>query len=289
MAAQAAQTTQAAQTAQTAPGAKAVVTVSKEAGGLALLALGNEPVNIMSLQLWKELGAALDALEADSEIRAIIFYSGLKKNVFTAGLDIKELYPPLTTPERFQEYWRALSTAMIKIYSSKMVTAAAIKGACPAGGCMLSLCCDYRVITADGSMGLNEVQIGLGGSPNWVDLFKQTVGHRQAELMLQKGVICGASKLLELGMVDAVVEGAEQVLPAAREEVEQWLSYPDEGRVFTKLHLRQPLADRWLAGAKEEAKMMWDVVSNEKTVATLGKTLERLSGGKKPQSKLGGT
>jgi len=264
----------------------AVVTVSKEAGGLALVALGNEPVNIMSLQLWKELGAAVDALEADAEVRAVIFHSGLKKSVFTAGLDIKELYAPLTNHERFTEYWMALSTAMIKIYSSKMVTAAAIKGACPAGGCMLSLCCDYRVITADGSMGLNEVQIGLPVPTYWIDLFKQTSGHRQAELMLETGAISGAAKLLELGLVDAVVESADQVVPAAREEVKKWITYPDAGRVYTKLRLRQPLADQWLAGAKEEATMMLNIASNEQSVATLGKTLERLSGGKKPQSKL---
>jgi len=266
-----------------------LVSVTREAGGVALVGLGNEPVNIMSLQLWQELGAAVAALEAEPEVRAMVFYSNLKKNVFTAGLDIKELYAPLTTKERFTAYWVALSTAMVNIYSSTKVTAAAIKGACPAGGCCLSMCCDYRVITADGSMGLNEVKIGLPVPTYWIDLFKQTVGHRQAELLLQTGAIHGASKLQELGLVDAVVESADQVLPAAVEEIKKWITYPDAGRVYTKMRLRQPLADAWRAGAKDEASMMLDIASGEEAVKTLGATLERLSGGKKkaaPQAKL---
>lgn len=36
---------------------------------------------------------------------------------------------------------------LARLYRSPLVTLAAIKGACPAGGCCLSLCCDMRVMT----------------------------------------------------------------------------------------------------------------------------------------------
>lgn len=36
---------------------------------------------------------------------------------------------------------------LARLYRSPLVTVAAIKGACPAGGCCLSLCCDLRVMT----------------------------------------------------------------------------------------------------------------------------------------------
>ena len=38
---------------------------------------------------------------------------------------------------------------------------AAIRGACPAGGCCLSLCCDFRIMTDFGHIGLNEVALGI--------------------------------------------------------------------------------------------------------------------------------
>lgn len=264
-----------------------VVSFSKDADGIAVVTLANEPVNIMSMKLWKELSAVLDTLEADPEVRAIIIQSGLKKNVFTAGLDIKELYLPMTTKERFAEYWEALSGCFVKVYSSKKATASAIKGACPAGGCCLSLCCDYRVITADGSMGLNEVQLGLPVPTHWIDLFKQTTGHRQAELLLQRGDLLPAKELLALEMVDAVVDTADQVLPAARAEMQRWLKSPDAGRAYTKWALRHDLGDRWAAGLKAEVELIVQIASSEESLKTLGKTLERLGGGKKaPASKL---
>jgi len=49
----------------------------------------------------------------------------------------------------------------LQVYSSRLATVSAIKGACPAGGCCLSLCCDLRVMTDFGHIGLNEVQTGF--------------------------------------------------------------------------------------------------------------------------------
>lgn len=47
------------------------------------------------------------------------------------------------------------------------MTVAAVKGACPAGGTCLAMACDYRVLTKDASMGLNEVAIGNYHALGW--------------------------------------------------------------------------------------------------------------------------
>lgn len=44
----------------------------------------------MNLQLWSELLSTLDALEKNKAVRGVIFTSGVEKDVFTAGNDIKE-------------------------------------------------------------------------------------------------------------------------------------------------------------------------------------------------------
>lgn len=256
--------------------------MTKEAGNIAVLTIAKEPVNSMSLSLWKELLASLESVEADNEVRAIVFRSGLKKNVFTAGLDIKELYAPSTSEERLREFWMTLSTVLTKIYSSPKVTIAAINGACPAGGCALALCCDHRLITGNGSMGLNEVQLGIPVPKFWIELFASVVGKRQAERLLQLGELpTGGPRLLELGLADATVESPEQLLPAALAEAARWLSSPDAGRIATKEELRGDLGRRWAAGKEEEATLVWKSVSDPRTVASLTKVLERLSGGKK--------
>ena len=64
------------------------VSIDKKADGYAVLTITREPVNSMDLDLWRELAAVLEQLEADIEVRGVIFQSGLKRDVFTAGNDI---------------------------------------------------------------------------------------------------------------------------------------------------------------------------------------------------------
>jgi len=60
------------------------VTVEKK-GNHAVLSLAREPVNSLNTEVWRQLKAAFDALEADPEVRGVIFASGLSRPVFTAG------------------------------------------------------------------------------------------------------------------------------------------------------------------------------------------------------------
>ena len=76
------------------------VRTERRDGGFAIVWLQREPVNTMDLAFWKELAAALAAAEADPSVRGLIFASALKRDVFTAGNDIKELYAPGTSFER---------------------------------------------------------------------------------------------------------------------------------------------------------------------------------------------
>ncbi len=48
---------------------------------------------------------------------------------------------------RYTDFWVTSNVFLARLYRSPLVTVAAIKGACPAGGCCLSLCCDVRIMT----------------------------------------------------------------------------------------------------------------------------------------------
>ncbi len=50
-------------------------------------------------------------------------------------------------PCRYRDFWVTSNVFLARLYCSPLVTIAAIKGACPAGGCCLSLCCDMRIMT----------------------------------------------------------------------------------------------------------------------------------------------
>ena len=136
--------------------------------GIAIVTIDDGKVNIMTEQVWLDLTAALTQAEAaHPQTRAILFRSGLKKPVFTAGNDITRLYAPNTNVAKYAEFWQAQNVFLSRLAGSPLVTACAIKGACPAGGCALAICCDFRFATRDVTMGLNEARIGISVPGMW--------------------------------------------------------------------------------------------------------------------------
>lgn len=80
----------------------------------------------------------------------------------------------------------------------------AIKGACPAGGCCLSLCCDYRVMTESGHIGLNEVALGIPVPLFWARLMARVIGEGPAHKLCLNAALVSPQHALKLGLVDKV-------------------------------------------------------------------------------------
>jgi len=68
----------------------------------AIVWMNREPVNTMDTAMWEQLAAALRRIEANPRMKGIAFMSRVKKDVFTAGNDILELYAPHTSKERYR-------------------------------------------------------------------------------------------------------------------------------------------------------------------------------------------
>lgn len=62
-------------------------------------------------------------------------WGAVKKTVFSAGLDITEMYQP--DNHRLANFWESLQNLWLELYGTGMATVAAIDGHAPAGGCML--------------------------------------------------------------------------------------------------------------------------------------------------------
>lgn len=259
-----------------------VVGVEKRNDGIAIVSLKAEPVNIMDRAFWQQLLTEFEALEADINIRSVVFQSGLKRSVFAAGLDINELYAKGTTEAKLYEYWTLIGKTLIKIYSTPMATVAAIKGGCPAGGCILALCCDYRVISADGSMGLNEVALGMGGVPFfWAERMAAVCGDRHTERLICTGSMAKSNELLKISMVDAVVKNPEDSLPLALDEATALLKLFDLGRATCKNIMRGAFAKKWTEGLPGEAAFIWNSVNELPVLNNIEGVLAKLGGGKK--------
>jgi len=142
---------------------------------------------------------------------------------------------PLTSCRKF---WVVSNTFLARLYTSRLVTIAAIRGACPAGGCCLSLCCDYRIMTETGSIGLNEVALGISVPKFWGALMQRVVGVGPAEKLLQFAVMANPDEAKELGLVDEIVPKMK-LQAAAEAAMAEFLKTPDNGRAVSRMDIER--------------------------------------------------
>lgn len=242
--------------------------------GVAVMHMQNPPVNSLSLGFLTEFCIAVEKLEMDKSCRGLIITSSQPK-VFSAGLDIMDMYGK--SPEHCAEFWRAVQEMWLKLYTSNMVTIAAINGSSPAGGCLMSLTCDYRIMADNPrySIGLNETQLGIV-APFWFkDTMINTVGHRITEMALELGLLYSSSDALKIGLVDQLVP-EDQVLATATQTMTKWLAIPDHARQITKSMMRKPTIDKLTSNREADIQFFVNFITKDSIQKSLGMYLEML-------------
>jgi enoyl-CoA hydratase/carnithine racemase len=82
---------------------------------------------------------------------------------------------------------------------------ASLNGHAIAGGCMLAIACDYRImVSGKARISLNEINFGSSLFAGSVDLLKMWVGQRPAEIAAYTGAMYSAEEALKIGLIDAV-------------------------------------------------------------------------------------
>lgn len=111
-----------------------------------------------------------------------------------------------------RQAWEDFFAACLALAKSPVPVVAAIGGHAPAGGCVLALCCDYRVMARSPDpakpfrIGLNEVQVGLAVPEGIQMLLRRLVGPRRAERLMVAGAMVPARRAFAIGMVDELAD-----------------------------------------------------------------------------------
>ena len=185
-----------------------------DGGAIRELRLDRPPVNALTPELLAALADAVAAAPA-AGVRALVL-SG-RPGYFSAGLHV----PYLLGLERsgIAALMTSLYGALRALAFSPLPVAAAVTGHSPAGGAVLALMCDRRVMaegTADKPfrIGLNEIEVGLPIPPAIFAAMARATGPRTAERLCLEGTLVDAAEALRIGLVDelapvdAVVERA---------------------------------------------------------------------------------
>nr|XP_046271773.1 enoyl-CoA delta isomerase 1, mitochondrial-like [Scatophagus argus] len=242
--------------------------------GVALMRMQSPPVNSLSLDFLTEFCTATEKLEMDKSCRGLIITSS-KTKAFSAGLDLKEMYRK--SPEHYREFYKAVQEMWLKLYSSNMITIAAINGSSPAGGCLMSIACDYRIMADNPhyNIGLNEAQLGIV-APFWVrDTMKNTVGHRNAEISLKLGLLYNPSEALKIGLVDQLVP-EDEIVTTAIQTMTKWLAIPDHARHNIKSMMRKPTIDKLKSNREADIQEFLSFITKDSIQKSLGFYLEML-------------
>lgn len=204
-------------------------------GRIRELRLARPPVNALNGDLLRAFTAAVN--EAREE--AAIVVTG-QPGVFSAGLDV----PSLLALDRdaltgvFVELWRAQRA----VATSPVPVVFGITGHCPAGGTVLAIHGDYRVMASgEFRMGLNEVQVGLFPGPVIQGAFRRLVGGHSAQL-LTRGALVDPATALRIGLVDELCEPA-QVVERALTMARELCALPREAMLKTRALARKDLVE----------------------------------------------
>ena len=171
------------------------------AGDLLEIRLARPPVNALVPALLDALATAVRQAPADGA-RGIVLAGG--PGVFSAGMDVPHLVR--LPADQLGPAWMSLFDAARALAASPVPVVAALGGHSPAGGCVLALCCDYRVMARGPfRIGLNEVQVGLVAPDAIQHLMRRVVGPYRAERLLVPGALVDAEQALAIGLVDELV------------------------------------------------------------------------------------
>ena len=248
-----------------------VMILRLEHGEIRELRLNRPPVNALTSELLSDLRHAI-AQAATEGARAVIL-SGLPGR-FSAGLDVPLL---LTLDEAgISKLWRELYATLEAIGRSPIPVVAAITGHAPAGGTVLALFCDWRVMAeGDYKIGLNEVLVGIPLPPVILGGLRRLVGARRAEYLGVSGALICPGEALAAGLVDEVVP-PEEVLPRALQWAGKLLSVPREAMRLTRQQTRADLGQLFTTGMDAELKTVIANWWSPETQETLKGLVERL-------------
>jgi enoyl-CoA hydratase/carnithine racemase len=198
--------------------------------------LDRAPANALNQALLSELGDALAAAPGDGFDAVVL--SG-REGIFSGGLDVPELLE--LDRDGITAMWREFFRVLRALAKSPIPVSAAVTGHSPAGGAVMTLFCDYRVM-AEGNyrIGLNEVQVGLTLSEAIYGPLRRLVGNRQAERLVVAGALIPAAEAQRLGWIDELAP-IGQVVERALAHQRSILALPRKAMLATRAVLRQDL------------------------------------------------
>jgi enoyl-CoA hydratase len=206
--------------------------------GLALVRLTCGKANALNPRSLAAIERALDEV-AGGGARGVVL-TGYER-FFSAGLDLVTLYElDQDAMDGFVAWFDAL---MLRVFAFPRPVVAAVDGHAVAGGAVLALACDARVMGAGaGRFGLNEIRLGVPFPASALEIVRYAVPPATVERVLYEGELFDPREALAQGLVTEVVDG--DVMEAASRICARLVAAPAGAFETIKTALKGPAVER---------------------------------------------
>ncbi len=208
-------------------------------GSISTVTLNRGKVNAINERVVEELSGVFHELADDPDVRAIILTG--KGYFFTYGFDIPEFLG--YTKDDFIRYLKKFTDFYTYLFVYGKPVIAALNGHTIAGGCMLAMACDYRImVSGKAKISLNEINFGSSLFAGSVEMLKWLAGKRIAATIALCGTMYFPEDACRVGLIDQITTEADLYATAEQVAAQYAEKDPAAFRSIKKL-LRKPTAD----------------------------------------------
>jgi enoyl-CoA hydratase len=176
--------------------------------GVGIITLNRpDALNALSNALMRDLVGALDSLESDAAIGAIVLTGNEK--AFAAGADIKEMQDQSFLDMFLADFPSGRGSAWNHIAIIRQPIIAAVAGYALGGGCELAMACDFILAADTAKFGQPEINVGTMPGAGGTQRLTRLVGKSKAMEMCLTGRLIGAEEAERIGLVSRIVPAAE--------------------------------------------------------------------------------
>lgn len=242
------------------------ISVSKD-NGIAIVTLNRGKVNALNEPLIEQLSRTFTDLEDDNTVEAVVI-TGQGK-FFSFGFDIPEFLG--YSKDSFTRYLIKFTNLYTSMFLFQKPIVAALNGHTIAGGCMLSLACDFRIMVSDkAKISLNEISFGALVFAGSIELLKSCVNQRNSESILFSGKMYSAYEAIQLGLIDQI-SSSEKLIEDSKNVAREYANKDKTAFKSLKNLLRNPVAEEMKKREMDSIREFVEVWYSEETRKNLKK------------------
>jgi enoyl-CoA hydratase len=239
-----------------------------------VLELRGGKANAMTTELLDTIERHVDDLErGPARAGVLVGY----ERFFSAGLPLPALID-LDRPA-MQTFIERFARAMTRVFAAEKPIVAAINGHAIAGGCVLALMCDWRIMADDPQLkiGLSETQLGVGLPAIALEPLRAQVAPAALVPIALEGKLLAPADAVALGLVHALAPPGELVAHA-KARARQLAQIPPDAAAQVRRALRTPVLEAMARTAQVETVRWLDTWFSDDARAKLRATVDKLKG-----------